>query len=71
LKYLVLLDKIEGFLLYSTFKFVRKFKFCVSPLVKRYPGILNMIIYIPGLPLTLHPVTTCILDSTLAQVKQR
>jgi len=26
-------------MLYLSFKFVRKFKFCVSPLVKRYPGI--------------------------------
>jgi len=25
-------------MLYLSFKFVRKFKFCVSPLVKRYPG---------------------------------
>ena len=25
---------------YLSFKFVRKFKFCVSPLVKRYPGLL-------------------------------
>ena len=24
-------------MLYLSFKFVRKFKFCVSPLVKRYP----------------------------------
>jgi len=24
-------------MLYSSFKCVRKFKFCVSPLVKRYP----------------------------------
>jgi len=27
-------------MLYLSFKFVRKFKFCVSPLVKRYPGLL-------------------------------
>jgi len=26
------------YILYSSFKFVRKFKFCVSPLVKRYPA---------------------------------
>jgi len=26
-------------MLYLSFKFVRKFKFCVSPLVKRYPGL--------------------------------
>ena len=25
-------------MLYLSFKFVHKFKFCVSPLVKRYPG---------------------------------
>jgi len=25
-------------MLYLSFKFVRKFKFCVSPLVKRYSG---------------------------------
>ena len=25
-------------MLYLSFKFVRKFKFCVSPLVKRYPA---------------------------------
>ena len=28
-------------MLYLSFKFVRKFKFCVSPLVKRYPGHLR------------------------------
>jgi len=27
-------------MLYLSFKFVRKFKFCVSPLVKRYPETL-------------------------------
>ena len=26
-------------MLYLSFKFARKFKFCVSPLVKRYPGL--------------------------------
>jgi len=26
-------------MLYLSFKFVRKFKFCVSPLVKRYLGL--------------------------------
>jgi len=26
-------------MLYLSFKFVRKFKFCVSPLVKRYPEL--------------------------------
>ena len=26
-------------MLYLSFKFVGKFKFCVSPLVKRYPGL--------------------------------
>jgi len=26
-------------MLYLSFKFVRKFKFCVSPLVKRYPDV--------------------------------
>jgi len=26
-------------MLYLSFKFVRKFKFCVSPLVERYSGI--------------------------------
>ena len=34
-----MLNLIEGFyiiLLYSSFKFERKFKFCVSPLVKRF-----------------------------------
>jgi len=30
-------------MLYLSFKFVRKFKFCVSPLVKRYPGIYECI----------------------------
>jgi len=33
-------------MLYSSFEFVRKFKFCVSPLVKRYPDSLNFNIYI-------------------------
>ena len=28
-------------MLYLSFKFVRKFKFCVSPLVKRYPDVLS------------------------------
>jgi len=27
---------LRDFILFSSFKFVRKFKFCVSPLVKRY-----------------------------------
>jgi len=27
-------------MLYSSFKVVHKFKFCVSPLVKRYPWLL-------------------------------
>ena len=35
----VLLDIIEGFDVYSSFIFVRKFKFCVSAIVKRYPGL--------------------------------
>jgi len=29
---------LRDLMLYLSFKFVRKFKFCVSPLVKRYPG---------------------------------
>jgi len=28
---------LRDLMLYLSFKFVRKFKFCVSPLVKRYP----------------------------------
>jgi len=31
-------------MLYLSFKFVRKFKFCVSPLVKRYPGVKRIIL---------------------------
>ena len=31
-------------MLYLSFKFVRKFKFCVSPLVKRYPALFQMLI---------------------------
>jgi len=27
---------LKDFILFSSFKFVRKFKFCVIPLVKRY-----------------------------------
>jgi len=30
---------LRDFLFYSSFKFVRKFNFCVSPVVKRYPGL--------------------------------
>jgi len=33
-------------MLYLSFKFVRKFKFCVSPLVKRYPGAYLEIIWL-------------------------
>jgi len=29
---------MRDLILYSSFKCVRKFKFCVSPIVKRYPG---------------------------------
>jgi len=29
---------LRDLMLYLSFKFVRKFKFCVSPLVKRYPA---------------------------------
>jgi len=28
---------LRDLMLYLSFKFVRKFKFCLSPLVKRYP----------------------------------
>jgi len=31
---------LRDLMLYLSFKFVRKFKFCVSPLVKRYPGVI-------------------------------
>jgi len=34
---------LRDLILYSSFKFVRKFKLCVSPLVKRYPGLCSMI----------------------------
>jgi len=34
----VLMDLTKGFRFYSRFKCARKFKFCVSALVKRYPG---------------------------------
>jgi len=30
---------LRDFILCSSFKCVRKFKFCVSPLVKRYPDL--------------------------------
>jgi len=30
---------LRDLMLYLSFKFVRKFKFCVSPLVKRYPEL--------------------------------
>jgi len=33
-------------MLYLSFKFVRKFKFCVSPLVKRYPGQVSKNIFV-------------------------
>ena len=32
------LDIMGDLMLYASFKCVRKFNFCVSPLVKRYPG---------------------------------
>ena len=41
LKSKVLLDIIEGFDIYSSFISVRKFKFCVSAIVKRYQGLLR------------------------------
>ena len=53
LKSKVLLDIIEGFfLLYSSFKCVRKFKLCVSPLVKRYQLMINNTIRISNRSLT-------------------
>ena len=36
--YVGLRDILRDFIVYSRFKFLRKFKFCVSYLVKWYPG---------------------------------